>query len=147
MARYITKVRTERPASEAFAYMADLRNFAQWDPGVRRVTQVAGDGAGPAAVFDVTVAGPGRDLTLQYRTFEYAPPRELLVVAKSRMFTSEDRVTVVTDDAGTVVTYDAELRLNGPLRLADPLLRLVFGRIGDRAAAGLRRVLAGRQEP
>ncbi len=147
MARYITKVRTQRPAAEAFAYLADLRNFAEWDPGVRRVTQVDGDGAGPAAVFDVTVAGPGRDITLRYRTVEYAPPRELLVVARSRLFTSEDRITVATDEAGTVATYDAELRLNGPLRLADPALRLVFRRIGDRAAVGLRRVLDGRQEP
>lgn len=145
MARYTTRVRTQRPSDEVFAYMADLRNFAEWDPGVRRVSQVDGDGAGPDAVFDVTVGGVGRDLTLWYRTVEYAPPRDLLVVATGKLLVSEDRITVEIDDAGTVVTYDADLRLNGPLRLADPLLRLVFGRIGDRAAAGLRRVLDGRE--
>lgn len=143
MARYTTRVRTQRPGDEVFAYMADLRNFAEWDPGVRRVSQVDGDGAGPDAVFDVTVGGVGRDLTLRYRTVEYAPPRDLLVVATGKLLVSEDRITVEIDDAGTEVTYDADLRLNGPLRLADPLLRLVFGRIGDRAAAGLRRVLDG----
>lgn len=145
MARYTTRVRTQRPGDEVFAYMADLRNFAEWDPGVRRVSQVDGDGAGPDAVFDVTVGGVGRDLTLRYRTVEYAPPRDLLVVATGKLLVSEDRITVEIDDAGTEVTYDADLRLNGPLRLADPLLRLVFGRIGDRAAAGLRRVLDGRE--
>lgn len=145
MARYITKVRTQRPSDEVFAYMADLRNFAEWDPGVRRVSQIEGDGAGPGAVFDVTVGGVGRDLTLRYRTVEYAPPRDLLVVATGKLLVSEDRITVDADDTGTVVTYDADLRLNGPLRLADPLLRLVFGRIGDRAAAGLRRVLDGQE--
>jgi hypothetical protein len=61
---------------------------------------VEGSGGGPDAVFDVTVAGIGRDLTLRYVTKEY-----------------------------------------GALRLGDPGLRLMFGRIGDRAAAGLRRVL------
>lgn len=143
MARYITKVRTDRPADEVFPYLADLRNFAEWDPGVRRVAQVEGDGAGPDAVFDVTVAGVGRDLTLRYRTVEYAPPRSLLVLAESTLFTSEDRITVEAEDGGCVVTYDADLRLNGVLRLADPGLRLVFGRIGDRAAAGLRQALDG----
>ena len=141
MARYITKVRTARPADEVFVYLADLRNFADWDPGVRRVAQVEGDGAGSGAVFDVTVAGVGRDLTLRYHTVEYSPPKDLLVRAASRLFTSEDRITVETDDAGTVVTYDADLRLNGVFRLADPALRLAFRRIGDRAAAGLRRAL------
>ena len=39
------------------------------------------------------------------------------------------------------MTYDATLTLNRPLGLFDPLLRLAFRRIGDRAAAGLKRVL------
>jgi hypothetical protein len=41
------------------------------------------------------------------------------------------------------VRYDADLRLKGPLRLADPLLRVAFSRIGDRARDGLRRALDG----
>ena len=43
MARYITKVRTSRSSADAFGYMADLRNFAEWDPGVSKVVQVEGD--------------------------------------------------------------------------------------------------------
>lgn len=143
MARYVTKVRTARTPQKAFAYLADLRNFVEWDPGVKAVTQVKGSGGGLDAVFDVTVAGPGRDLTLRYVTEEHDAPRNLLVVARSLMFTSIDRITVEPDGTGSVVTYDADLRLNGLLRIGDLGLRLVFGRIGDRAAAGLRRVLGG----
>ena len=141
MARYVTTVRTAKTPQEAFAYMADLRNFAEWDPGVKAVRQVEGSGGGPDTVFDVTVAAPGRDLTLRYVTEEHDAPRNLLVVARSRTFTSIDRITVEPDGTGSVVTYDADLRLNGVLRVGDLGLRLVFGRIGDRAAAGLRRVL------
>jgi carbon monoxide dehydrogenase subunit G len=149
MARYITTVRTPRSPAEAFAYLADLRNFAEWDPGVRRVTQVEGHGAGPEATFDVTVAGvgPGPDLTLRYRTLEHDAPHEVLVRADHVLLTSEDRITVRPDDGeeggGSIVTYDADLRLAGLLRLGDPVLRMVFGRIGDRAAAGLRHALEG----
>lgn len=142
MARYATTVRTPQAPREAFAYLADLRNFAEWDPGVKAVRQVEGSGGGPGAVFDVTVAGIGRDLTLRYVTEEYDAPRTLLVVARSTVFTSIDRITVEPDGAGSVVTYDADLRLNGVLRLGDLGLRLVFGVIGDRAAAGLRKALS-----
>jgi carbon monoxide dehydrogenase subunit G len=141
MARYVTTVRTAKTPQEAFDYMADLRNFAEWDPGVKAVRQVQGAGGGPDSVFDVTVAGIGRDLTLRYLTEEYDAPRNLLVVARSSVFTSIDRITVEPDGTGSVVTYDADLRLNGVLRVGDLGLRLMFGQIGDRAAAGLRRAL------
>lgn len=141
MARYVTTVRTARTPQEVFAYLADLRNFAEWDPGVKAVSQVQGSGGGPDSVFDVTVAGLVGDLTLRYVTEDYNAPRNLLVVARSAVFTSIDRITVEPDGTGSVVTYDADLRLNGVLRVGDLGLRLVFGHIGDRAAAGLRRVL------
>ena len=70
MARYVTTVRSAKTPREAFAYMADLRNFAEWDPGVKAVRQVEGSGGGPDAVFDVTVVAPGPDLTLRYVTEE-----------------------------------------------------------------------------
>jgi hypothetical protein len=143
MARYVTRVRTPMSAEEAFAYMADLRRFAEWDPGVRRVVQVEGDGGGPEAVFDMTVATLGPDLTLRYETTEYDAPRSFRVVATSAFFTSDDRIRVETKRGKTIVTYDAELRLKGPLGFFDLGLRLVFGRIGDHAAAGLRNALRG----
>ena len=141
MARYVTTVRSAKTPREAFAYMADLRNFAEWDPGVKAVRQVEGSGGGPDAVFDVTVVAPGPDLTLRYVTEEHDAPHNLLVVARSSVFTSIDRITVEPDGTGSVITYDADLSLNGVLRVGDLGLRLVFGQIGDRAAAGLRRVL------
>ena len=129
---------------EAFAYMADLGNFVEWDPGVKAVRQVEGSGGGLDAVFDVTVVAPGPALTLRYVTEEYDAPHNLLVVARSIVFTSIDRITVEPDGTGSLVTYDADLRLNGVLRVGDLGLRLVFGQIGDRAAAGLRRVLGAK---
>ena len=147
MARYVTTVRSAKTPTEAFAYMADLRNFAEWDPGVKAVRQVEGSGGGPDSVFDVTVAGPVLDLTLRYVTEEHDAPRNLLVVARSSVFTSIDRITVAPDGTGSVVTYDADLRLNGVLRVGDLGLRLMFGVIGDRAAAGLRRVLGAQVAP
>lgn len=143
MARYVTKVRSPWPVEKAFEYMADLRNFAEWDPGVRQVVQREGVGGGPGTAFEVTVRSKPKDLVLTYRTVEHAAPNSLLAVAKSAVYTSEDRVTVVADGTGSVVTYDAQLRFNGFLGIFDVGLRLVFGRIGNRAAVGLRSALEG----
>ena len=143
MARYVTKVRTPWSAAESFAYMADLRNFARWDPGVRNVTQTMGDGGGAASVFDVTIAGVPKDIILTYRTVEYDAPRHVLVLARSRVFTSEDRIAVTPDGDGSIVEYDAQLRFNGVLRFADIALRPFCNRIADRAVHGLCGALEG----
>ena len=143
MARYVAHVHTPMNAEEAFAYMSDLRNFAEWDPGVSKVEQVVGEGGGPDTEFDVTVKGFTGPLTLRYVTIEHDPDSRALVRAESSMLTSVDLILVRPADTGSVVTYDAELTLNGVLKLADPLLGLAFGRIGDRAASGLVAALDG----
>ena len=143
MARYVTQVRTPWSAADSFAYMADLRNFARWDPGVRKVTQTMGDGGGIASVFDVTIAGVPKDIMLTYRTVEYDAPRHVLVLARSRVFTSEDRIAITPDGDGSIVEYDAQLRFNGVLRFADLALRPFFNRIADRAVNGLCGALQG----
>jgi hypothetical protein len=143
MARYVVSVRSPKSPAESFAYMADLTNFAEWDPGVVKVNQVEGDGAGPDTAFDVTVKGVGGDLTLRYVTTSYDEPDSFVAVANSSMLKSVDTVTVEADGPGSIVTYDAELTLNGLLGLADFALGLVFNRIGDKAAAGLITALDG----
>ena len=38
MAKYVTTIRSPRSQQEAFDFMADLRNFEDWDPGVQSAT-------------------------------------------------------------------------------------------------------------
>ncbi len=145
MAKYVTTIRSPKSQQQAFEFMADLRNFEAWDPGVQSATQVTGDGGGSDAVFDVVVDAPGKGLTLRYETIEYDAPSTAVVKATSTLFTSLDRIEVRADGDGSLVTYDAELTLNGPLRLLDLALRPVFDRIGGRANEGLQRALDGVQ--
>ncbi len=127
----------------AFLYMADLRNFAKWDKGVKKVVQVIGNGGGEATAFDVTVRGfRGGAITLQYHTVEHDAPRNILVKARNSMFSSVDRVTIVPTASGCDVTYNATLMLIGIFWLLNPLLGLKFNKIGDVATNGLRCVLA-----
>lgn len=139
MARYTTTVRSPWPADKAFHYMSDLRNFAEWDPGVSSSELVKGAEPGPDAAYDVKVTGT----ELRYETKEFETPTRTVVEAKSKLLRSYDIIEVVPTDTGCEVRYDATLELNGLLMLADPILRLVFKRIGDRAAAGMEKALAG----
>lgn len=143
VARYSTTVETPLSQEEAFAFMADLTNFASWDPGISRARKVGG-GAGVGAVYDLTVSSGTRP-TLRYEVVAYDEPRSLRVVARTRTLTSTDdiRVEPRADNKGSRVTYDAELTLAGPLRLFDRGLQVFFDRLGDRAAAGLRKALRG----
>jgi hypothetical protein len=51
----------------------------------------------------------------------------------------------VTDAAdGSTVSYDAKVRLRGPLQVLDPLLRPGFRVVAERAAAGLADTLSRR---
>jgi carbon monoxide dehydrogenase subunit G len=142
MARYVTSVSTPLSPQAAFDYMADVRHFAEWDPGVVRAVRVSGDGTSVGSAYDLTVKAGGTSV-MRYVVKEREAPRRVFLVAKTAFFLSEDEIRVEPAGQGCVVTYDATLRLNGPLALFDPLLRVAFRQIGDRAAAGLRRALAG----
>ena len=88
MAKFVTRIATPRTPDEAFDYMADLRNFEQWDPGVRAVRQIVGEAAGIDHEFDVDVEVPTGVLTLRYVTAEFDRPHRATVVASSTVFTS-----------------------------------------------------------
>jgi carbon monoxide dehydrogenase subunit G len=145
MPEYQTTVRSPWPRDRAFDYLLDLEHFADWDPGVKHAIRVSGVAPGLGAAFDVTVAAPGRDLTLRYETVAVDTPRRFEVRAETATLRSVDVITVHhdSDGDGCLVTYDADLSLKGVLRIGDPLLGLAFRRIGDRAAAGLRTALDG----
>lgn len=145
MARYTTTQTTGWDPDTAFAWMADLRHLAVWDPSIRSSDQVVGDGPGPGAEYDVTVHAAGGDRTMRYRIEEWEPEaRRLLAVSETPVLTSYDRISVETvegHDHPTAVTYDADLVMKGPAKVADPLVALGFDRMGDQAAAGLADVL------
>jgi hypothetical protein len=147
MASYITSVRTAWAPETAFDFMADLRNLEIWDPGVRSVRLVEGAGPGLGAAFDVDVHACPRTITLRYETTEFQRPERLVVVAATPTMISRDQIVVESEPGGSTVTYDAELSLRGPLRLADPLLAIGFRRIAERAAGGLRCTLVGDAVP
>ncbi|MBM3718206.1 MAG: hypothetical protein FJW53_04445 [Actinobacteria bacterium] len=143
MPRYVVTVPSSKSAPEAFAYMSDMRLYPEWDRGISKVDLVAGSAPGLGAAYAVTVKGiGGRDTVFRYDTTEWSDGTSLLLVGKGGPFKSVDRITVAPTATGCDVTYDATLTFNGLLAPFNLALGLVFNKVGDRAARGLRRVLA-----
>jgi Polyketide cyclase / dehydrase and lipid transport len=141
MARYRASIDTRWPPEEAFAYLSDFSNSAEWDPGVVEAERLGAGAVGEGSEFRLVAEFLGRKAALIYRVVEYEPARAVTFLGENATVVSHDRLTFETLSTGTRVAYDAELRLKGVLRLADPLLALAFDRVGRRAQAGLREVL------
>ena len=142
MARYVTTIESPRPQADVFGYLSDFSTTQEWDPGVAEAERLD---EGPIVVGSrvrVVANFMGRKTPLVYEVTAIDPPNSITLRGENATVVSLDTMTFTeTPTGGTRVTYDAALTLKGPLRLFDPLLGLAFGRIGDRAAAGLRDVL------
>jgi len=138
MARFVDSVPTSWSSEDTFAYMADVRNFAEWDPGTERVEQVRGVGPGPDATYDVTVKMGKRTTTLRYEVVDWQAPRRVTLAASNAIMRLRDEIVLDRIEVETLITYDARITLRGPLKVFDRWLERRFRPMGERAAAGLR---------
>jgi len=144
MARYHATVESRSSAAETFGYLAAFSNAAEWDPGVLAGEQLDAGPVGAGSRFRLVVRLLGARMSLTYEVISFVPGREVLLAAASALLRSTDRIVVTSAADGSTVRYDAEVRLRGPLRVLDPLLRPGFRAVAERAAAGLAGALSGR---
>ena len=142
MAHYRGSIDTQQSREELFAYLSDFSTTRGWDPSVVEAQRLNSQAVGEGTEFRLVAVFLGRKNKLTYRIVEYDPPRAVTFIGENPTVISRDRITFETTTDGTRVTYDADLALKGPLRIADPLLGLAFKRVGDRALDGLRQTLA-----
>lgn len=126
-----------RPVSEVFSTMADFRTLPEWDPGSESSVQVTGDGPAVGAEYDVVVLFQGRTSQMRYRTIALEPDRRVVFSGEGARVTATDDIGFRQTEAGTEISYRADIRLKGLLRLAEPFLGGVFSRLADAAAGGI----------
>jgi len=141
MARYVTKIGSTLTQAEGFAYMADFSNARIWDPSVTEARRVAEAPIDVGSAFELVARFAGRDVPLRYEIVEYDSPRRVVLEAQRPGFVSRDTITVEPAGEGSVVNYDATLAFSGLGRLLDPIMQLIFNRVGARATAGMQTAL------
>lgn len=137
MARYVGTVDSPRPAKEVFEHLADFTTIAQWDPGVASSTHTGGTKGEVGCRFHVEQDTVGPNVGIDYAITEISHPRRVVLRGTNAWIVSIDVITVEPLPGGCEVTYDATIKLKGPLRLFDPLMSLGLSRIGAKAKKGL----------
>lgn len=139
------EIEVQRPLGEAFAYVADFSNAAEWDPGVVEARQLTEGPVRVGSEFDVVALFRGRRQRFRYVVTELQPERRIVLAGDGEKATSVDEVAFEPAGGGTRISYVADIRLKGLLRPAGLLLAPVMRKMGEEALAGLKSVLDGRR--
>jgi len=142
MARYIDAIDLPLSVEESFDYLADFSHTVEWDPGVVDARRLTTGELRVGSRFEVIVSVFGRRIPLEYRISAFERPHRLVLEGGDSSLDSIDEITFVSRPGGTRVTYEARIELEGFRRLADPILDLLFQRIGRLAVRGLRERVA-----
>jgi hypothetical protein len=146
MPRYVTAIPTTWSVDEAFSYMSDFANAQYWDPSVVSALRIDDGELAVNSEFELTVRFAGRDKTLRYQITSLDPARLVTFTSSDGALWSSDALTFESRAGGCEVTYSAELRFTGVAAIANPILSLLFRRLGDRARDSLREILRGPRE-
>jgi carbon monoxide dehydrogenase subunit G len=118
------------PPRTVLPYLADFTNAESWDPGTVRCVR---NDVGPVAVGSSwqntsKIAGISTDLTY---TLEELSDERVVLVGRNKTATSTETIDVLPLDGGSRVTYTNELHFKGAAKLATPLARIVFEKLGN----------------
>lgn len=113
-------------------YLKDFSNAEEWDPGTETCTRTD---TGPVAVGSTwhnvsKIAGVSTEL--DYR-LESLSEDTIVFQGHNESATSTDTITVVPnpEGSGSRVTYEANIKMKGMAKLADPVMKLVFEKVGS----------------
>lgn len=129
----VTRTFDVRPSPAAvLTYLADFSNAEEWDPGTESCVR---QDTGPVQVGSTwhnvsKIAGVSTELTY---TLEQRTDDTIVLVGKNETATSTDTITVVPqpDGQGSRVTYEAVIEMKGAAKLAAPVVKLVFEKVGS----------------
>lgn len=150
MATYETVLIIPQTVAATFAFVSDFRNAEHWDPRTYSVEKATDGPIGVGTRFVLTGGMMREDLVkrlrlpqsmagmaLPYDVVDFDPPNEFVLEGESRLVRYRDHLEFSADGANTRLRYFAELSLKGPLALGEPLLKMMFKRIGDDATRDL----------
>ena len=128
--------------SAVIDYLKDFSNAVAWGPGTVSCTR---KGEGPIVVgtkfHNVSkIAGVETELTYELTKLTGST---LVFEGENDSATSVDTITVVPHGDGSEITYEAVIEAKGIGKLAEPLMKLVFERVGTKTEEQMTGVLNG----
>ncbi len=125
------------------AYLADFTNAVEWDPGTQSCTR---NDSGPIRV-GATWHNTSKILwvttELTY-TLESLTDDKVVLVGRNKSATSAEIITVKPEGSGSRITYRNDLELRGGIKLASPVMKVLFEKLGGEVERRLVEVLSAR---
>ena len=118
------------PPRQVVDYLKDFGNAEEWDPGTQRCTRIDNGAIDQGASWHNVSKIFGVTAELTY-TLDELSDRKLVFVGKNKSSTSVDTITVDAAGAGSVLTYRADLEMNGPAKLLNPVMKVVFEKLAN----------------
>lgn len=137
-------IETTLEREAAFAYIADWSLQAEWDPNTVSAARIGEGGPDVGARYALEVKGFRSPMAMEYRITELVAPERLVLIGEGSGIWTEDILTFAETEAGTKVDYQAEIKLNGVLKLVQPFLGRYFDGVGQGVVVGMTRELNAR---
>lgn len=131
----------DKDVEQVVAYLADFANAERWDPGTQSCTRVGEGPVGVGATWHNVSKVLGRESELEY-TLEVLEPGHVVLVGRNDTATSTDDITVTAHPDGAQVVYDSTVELHGAAKLAAPIVKVEFERLGRGTVKGITSAIA-----
>jgi carbon monoxide dehydrogenase subunit G len=135
--KYARTIEVTKPPGETFAYLADFTYAAEWDPGIAEARRLTPDPTVVGSRFEIIALFRGKRQRFEYVVTELDEGNRIALHGEGERAMSDDVMTIAASGAGTRIAYEADIRLKGIFRVAEPFLGSTFRRMGDDALDGL----------
>src|SRR4029078_11533692 len=117
------------PPAAVIDYLRDFAHAEEWDPGTARCTRTDSGPIQPGATWHKVANIAGVSTELDYTLTELTADT-IVLVGKNDTATSTDTIIVRPDGPGSEITYRADIEMHGAAKLAAPMIKVVFEKIG-----------------
>lgn len=120
----------DAPPEIVVPYLADFANAEQWDPGTVRCLRLDDGPVAVGASWRNTskIAGISTELTY---TLEQLTDERVVLVGRNDTATSTETMEVARAGTGSTITYANEVKFNGAAKLAAPIAKAIFEKLGN----------------
>ena len=103
--RFSEQIVVSPPAADAFKYIAEFENTAEWDPGIAESRKLTDGPVRVGSQFDVVALFRRKRQRFRYTVTELDDGRRIVLEGVGAKATSVDAITVDTTDSGSRISF------------------------------------------
>ena len=130
-----------RPAEKVFDVVADPRNEIRYNPEMTESVKLTDGPIGVGTTFRATVLSRGRPVVVTIECTGFDRPRRFATRNVMAGWVAEGEVRCDPAAGGTLLSWDWQVSVTGPARIAGPLIGMVGRRRERRIWSRLKRLL------